>query len=63
MKNLLKKYELELSDEELEKFEKFLEIFMETNTQINLSAIRDANGIVEKHFVDSLMLAIFMDIE
>ena len=63
MKNLLKKYELELSDEELEKFEKFLEIFMETNTQINLSAIRDADGIVEKHFVDSLMLAIFMDIE
>jgi 16S rRNA (guanine527-N7)-methyltransferase len=63
MKNLLKKYELELSDAELVKFEKFLEIFMETNSQINLSGIRDAQGIIEKHFVDSLMLAIFMDIE
>lgn len=63
MKNLLKKYELELSDAELVKFEKFLEIFMETNSQINLSGIRDAKEIIEKHFVDSLMLAIFMDIE
>ncbi len=36
---------------------------METNSQINLSAIRDADGIVEKHFIDSLMLAIFMDVE
>lgn len=63
MNELLKKYQLELSDEELQKFETFLEIFMETNAQINLSAIRDAEGIIEKHFVDSLMLAIFMDIE
>lgn len=36
---------------------------METNSQINLSAIRDADEIIEKHFIDSLMLAIFMDID
>lgn len=36
---------------------------METNAQINLSAIRDADEIIEKHFIDSLMLAIFFDIE
>lgn len=63
MKELLDKYSIELSVEELEKFEKFLRIFMETNSQINLSAIRDADGIIEKHFIDSLMLAIFMDVE
>ena len=63
MKKLLQKYELELSEQELQKFEKFLEIFMETNSQINLSAIRDADGIIEKHFIDSLMLAVFMDVE
>lgn len=63
MQKLLDKYSIELSPEELIKFEKFLEIFMETNSQINLSAIRDADGIVEKHFIDSLMLAIFMDVE
>lgn len=63
MQDFLKKYQIELSNEELLKFEKFLNIFTETNSQINLSAIRDADGIIEKHFVDSLMLAIFMDIE
>jgi len=63
MQKLLDKYQLELSGEELKKFEKFLEIFMETNSQINLSAIRDKDWIIEKHFIDSLMLAVFMDVE
>lgn len=63
MQELFKKYDLELSEIELQKFQKFLEVFMETNSQINLSAIRDADEIIEKHFIDSLMLAIFFDIE
>ncbi|MDF1682667.1 MAG: hypothetical protein P1U46_02860 [Patescibacteria group bacterium] len=40
---MFKKYSIELEKEEIEKFEKFLEIFKETNSQINLSAIRDDN--------------------
>jgi len=63
MKKLLEKYELNLTEKELSKFEKFLEIFIEKNSQINLSAIRDADGIIEKHFIDSIMLAIFYDVE
>ena len=58
MKNLLKKYNIEL-----EKFEHFLDIFMEKNSQINLSAIRDKDWIIEKHFIDSIMLNIFIDLE
>lgn len=61
MQELFKKYDLELSPEELQKFEKFLSIFMEKNSQINLSAIRDEEGIIEKHFIDSLMLAALYD--
>jgi 16S rRNA G527 N7-methylase RsmG len=41
MNELLKKYKIELEKEEIEKFEKFLEIFKEKNSKINLSAIRD----------------------
>ena len=63
MQQLLEKYHIELSEEELEKFQKFLEIFMEKNSQINLSAIRDKDEIIEKHFIDSLMLGAFYDIE
>jgi len=41
MKKLFEKYKLELEDSEMKLFEKFLDIFMEKNSQINLSAIRD----------------------
>lgn len=63
MQELLKKYHIELEEDEIKKFEKFLSIFIETNSQINLSAIRDEAWIIEKHFVDSLMLAALFDIE
>ena len=61
MEEFFKKYKIELEKEELEKFEKFLEIFKQKNSQINLSSIRDDNWIIEKHFVDSVMLNIFLD--
>ncbi len=44
-----------LSPSEIELFEKFLFLFIDYNNHTNLSAIRDADGIIEKHFVDSLM--------
>lgn len=63
MQELFKKYNLELEDYEIEKFEKFLKIFKEKNSQINLSAIRDDEWIIEKHFIDSIMLNIFIELE
>lgn len=63
MKELFKKYKIELEKDELEKFEKFLDIFMKKNSQINLSAIRDKDWIIEKHFIDSIMLNIFIELE
>ena len=54
MKNIFLQHNFDLSDEELEQFQKFLLLFMEYNSHTNLSAIRDEEGITEKHFVDSL---------
>lgn len=62
MHSIFQKHDIELSAEELETFQKFLAIFKETNAHINLSAIRDDAGIIEKHFVDSIMLCAFFDI-
>ena len=62
MQDAFKKYEIELEDSEIQTFEKFLEIFKEKNAQINLSAIRDDAGIIEKHFIDSIILNIFIDL-
>ena len=61
MQEIFKKYKIELEQSEIEKFQKFLEIFKEKNSQINLSAIRDDEWIIEKHFVDSVILNIFLD--
>lgn len=51
-----------MSTEASEKLAAFLPLFLETNSHINLSAIRDEAGVVEKHFLDSLALAKFADL-
>lgn len=63
MKQLLSKYKIELEEKEMDTFQKFLEIFKEKNSQINLSAIRDDAWIIEKHFIDSIMLNVFIELE
>lgn len=47
-------HNFELSASERSLFEQFLQLFIEYNSHTNLSAIRDKEGIVEKHFVDSI---------
>lgn len=63
MQEYFEKYNLQLDENEIKKFETFLEIFQEKNSQINLSAIREKDDIIEKHFIDSIMLNIFLDFE
>jgi 16S rRNA (guanine527-N7)-methyltransferase len=59
--DIFKNYNIELEENEIKKFEKFLEIFVEKNSQINLSAIREKEDIILKHFLDSIILNIFLD--
>lgn len=54
MQSQFSSHGFELSDSELARFEQFLSLFMEYNAHTNLSAIRDREGIIEKHFIDSL---------
>lgn len=46
----------ELSDEMLEKFDKLADLLIETNKSMNLTAIKEPDDIVVKHFADSLSL-------
>ncbi len=52
--NIFSSHGFELSEAEITIFDQFLTLFIEYNSHTNLSAIRDEEGIVEKHFVDSL---------
>jgi 16S rRNA (guanine527-N7)-methyltransferase len=46
-----------LSDTEANQFSLFLEHFLRWNERINLSAIRDVEGILQRHFLESIYCA------
>ena len=54
MQSTFSSHGFELSEFELAHFQQFLSLFMEYNSHTNLSSIRDEEGIILKHFIDSL---------
>ncbi|SIS54620.1 16S rRNA (guanine(527)-N(7))-methyltransferase RsmG [Salimicrobium flavidum] len=57
----LKEQGIELSDEQLDQFEKYWEILVEWNEKMNLTAITEKEEVYEKHFYDSLTAAFYHD--
>ena len=55
--NKAKTYNIEINATEAEKFNKYAELLVEWNKKINLTAILSPEGIEDKHFIDSLLLA------
>jgi len=45
------------------KLQRLVELFLDWNQRINLSAISDADGVWEKHITDSLLISEFIDLE
>ena len=52
----LKKINIELTEDQLEKFKKYADFLLEYNKTTNLTAIRDIEGVYLKHFYDSLLV-------
>jgi len=59
IKEIFNKYWIKADEEVFNNFNKFLTLFKEKNAITNLSAIRDDEGIILKHFVDSLIISHF----
>ena len=55
--------EIELDEHELILFEQLMSLFMAKNAEMNLSAIRDPDEIMLKHFIDSIYLNVFVELE
>lgn len=53
---------LKLTEEMIEKFDRFAELLVETNKVMNLTAIKDPDEIAVKHFADSLSVFTAADI-
>ena len=52
-KVMFESFGLALTDEMYRKFDEYAELLVSWNEKINLTAITDAQGITEKHFLDS----------
>lgn len=62
MKTLFQKYGISLNDKQEKQFQTLLELYKDWNTKINLSALREDQDIIEKHFIDSLLLTQYFEI-
>ena len=56
----LKKVGLNLENEKIEKFQTYYEMLLDWNEKMNLTAITDLEGVILKHFIDSLMVLKFL---
>lgn len=54
MKESLKELNIELSEKQLNQFYNYMNILIEWNKVMNLTNITEPEGIIQKHFVDSL---------
>lgn len=61
-KDLLKAGAPALDGEALDRFDKYAEMLVAKNEQINLTAITEPDEIVQKHFLDSLALLDYVDL-
>lgn len=57
-----KRYNLDLSQENYDKFCKYAEFLVEYNKNVNLTAITEPREILIKHFIDSSLILNYIDI-
>ena len=55
MKDLFKKYNITLTDSQVEKLDKFFALLVEANEYMNLTAITEEKEVWVKHFLDSVL--------
>lgn len=54
---------IRITDEAADRFDKYAELLVDYNNKVNLTAITSPEGIVVKHFADSLCLTKFVELE
>lgn len=61
LKEISKEINVNLSEEQLNKFKKYMDLLLEWNEKINLTAITEEDEVILKHFVDSLTVLKYID--
>lgn len=61
LKESAEKLSIHLTEEQLQKFDIFYKLLIETNKSLNLTAITEMHEVVLKHFVDSIAIIKYID--
>lgn len=61
MFELFRKLNIDLTNEQSEKFEKYMSLLLLWNEKMNLTAITERNEVIVKHFLDSITPVLFRD--
>ncbi len=56
LKNKANKININLTEKQIENFYNYMELLLEWNEKINLTAITDKKEIIQKHFIDSITI-------
>lgn len=62
LKNELQKLSITITDTMEQQFSDYYDILLEWNQMMNLTAITEFDEVVEKHFLDSVILGVYMDL-
>ena len=62
MSEMFAQCDISLTDVQAERFDRYAQLLCEWNEKINLTAITDAEGIEQKHFLDSVLPLGMLDI-
>lgn len=62
LREILNKINIDISDNQLKQFNDYYELLIEWNSFMNLTSITEKEDVIIKHFLDSLMILKFNDI-
>ncbi len=62
LEDILKQWDIPFSTQQRDQFVDYYELLIEKNKVMNLTAITDFDDVLDKHFLDSVSLAHFIDI-
>lgn len=60
---ILNQHGISLSDQQKQQFQTYMEMLIDWNSRMNLTAITDPDEIYEKHFLDSLLPSFHIDVK
>ena len=61
LKEISKQIDINLNEKQLEQFKKYMDLLLEWNEKINLTAITEEDEVILKHFVDSMTVLKYID--